>query len=53
MKFKSKDVVICGEEMYIWLLAINSFKKVPLEIVMSLEYAPVPLSLYDTMENDC
>ena len=47
MKCKSKDVVICGEEMYIRLLAINSFKMVPLERVMSLEYAPVPLSLFD------
>ena len=47
VKCKSKDVVISGEEMYIRLLAINSFKKVPLERVMSFENAPVPLSLFD------
>ena len=33
--------------MYIQLLAINSFNKVPLERVMSFENAPVPLSLFD------
>ena len=33
--------------MYLRLLAINSFKKVPLERVMSFENAPVPLSLFD------
>ena len=47
IKCKSKDVEIGGEEMYIRLLAINSFKKVPLERVMSFENAPVPLSLFD------
>ena len=47
VKCKPKDVVIGGEEMYIRLLAINSFKKVPLERVMSFENAPAPLSLFD------
>lgn len=32
--------------MYLCLLAINAFKKVPLERVMSFEYAPCPLSLF-------
>ena len=47
VKCKSKHVVIGGEEIYIRLLAINSFKKVPFEKVMSFEKAPAPLSLFD------
>ena len=47
VKCKSKEVPIGREEMYLRLLAINSFKKVPLERVMSFENAPVPLSLFD------
>lgn len=47
VKCKSKEVPIDGEEMYLRLLAINSFKKVPLERVMSFENAPVRLSPFD------
>ena len=47
VKCKSKEVPIGREEMYLRPLAINSFKKVPLERVMSIENAPVPLSLFD------
>ena len=32
---------------------INSFKKVPLERVMSLEYAHVTIVYLMTVENDC
>lgn len=35
-----------GEEMYLRLLAINAYKKVPLQRVLSFENAPVPLSLF-------
>ena len=38
--------MIDGEDMYMRLLAINTFKKVPLERVLSFENAPVPLSLF-------
>ena len=40
---KSKPVKMNGEEMYLRLLAINSFKKVPLDRVLSFENAHVPL----------
>ena len=37
---------INSEDMYVRLLAINSFKKVPLERVLAFENTPVPLSLF-------
>ena len=43
---KSNNVTINGEVMYLRLLAVNAFKKVPLERVLSFENAPVPLSIY-------
>jgi hypothetical protein len=45
-RFKLNTVPIDGEEMYLRLLAINAFKKVPLDRVLSFENAPVPLSLF-------
>ena len=45
VKVKAKNVVMNGEVMYLRLLAVNSFKKVPLERVLSFENAPVPLSI--------
>jgi len=38
---------IDGEEMYLRLLAINAFKKVPIDRVISFENAHVPLSLFN------
>ena len=35
-----------GEDMYMSLLPINTFKKIPLERVLSIKDAPVPLSLF-------
>ena len=35
-----------GEEMYLRLLAINVYKKVPLERVLAFKNATVPLSLF-------
>ena len=46
IRCKSKDISINGEEMYLRLLAINAYKKVPLERVMAFEIATVPLSLF-------
>lgn len=46
IKTKSKEVPIDGEEMYLRLPSINSFKKVSLERVMSFENSSVPLSLF-------
>ena len=46
VRFKSKDVPMNGEEMYLRLLAINAYKKVPLERVLAFENATVPLSLF-------
>ena len=43
---KPKSVQLNGEEMYLRLLTINSFKKVPLDRVLSFENAHVPLSLF-------
>ena len=46
VKTKSKSIQMNGEQMYLRLLAINAFKKVPLQRVLSFENAPVPLSLF-------
>ncbi|XP_053373036.1 uncharacterized protein LOC123541526 [Mercenaria mercenaria] len=46
IRLESKELPINGEEMYLRLLSINSFKKVPLKRVMAFENAPVPLSLF-------
>ena len=47
VKVRSRNVAICGESMYLRLLAVNTtIKKVPLERVMSFENAPVPLSMF-------
>ena len=35
-----------GEEMYLRLLAINAYNKVPLERVLAFENATMPLSLF-------
>ena len=35
-----------GEEMYLRLLAINAYEKVPLERVLAFENATVPLCLF-------
>ena len=47
VKCKSKEITINGEEMYLRLLAINTYKKVPLERAVSFENAPVPLSFFN------
>lgn len=46
VQIKAKSLNINGEEMYLRLLAINAYKKVPLERVVSFENAPVPLSMF-------
>ena len=46
VRCKTKDIPMNGEEMYLRLLAINAYKKVPLERVLSFENATVPLSLF-------
>ena len=43
---QSKNVTINGEVMYLRLLAMNTFKKVPLERVMFFENVPFPLSMF-------
>ena len=43
---QSKNVTINGEVIYLRLLAMNTFKKVPLERVMSFENAPFPLIMF-------
>ena len=47
---RSNDIHINGEEMYIRLLAINSFKKVSLQRVMILEKALYHLVFLQMME---
>ena len=42
VKVKTKSVVMNGEVMYLRLLAVNSFKKVPSEKVLSVENAQTP-----------
>ena len=46
VRCKAKDIPMNGEEMYLRLLAINAYKKVPLERVLAFENATVPLSLF-------
>lgn len=47
VKIKSKNVSVKGETMYLRLLAVSAIKKVPLQRVMALENAPVPMSIFD------
>ena len=47
VKVKDKNVVMNEEVMCLRLLAVNSFKKVSLERVLSFENAPVPLSIFN------
>ena len=42
---QSKNATINCEVMYLRLLAMNTFEKVPIERVMSFENAPFPLSM--------
>lgn len=46
MKIRANNFSMDGEAMYLRLLTMNSFKKVPLQRVMSFENAPVPLTLF-------
>ena len=43
---KNKEVAMNGEIIYLWLLAVNAIKEVPLERVMAFKNAPVPTSLF-------
>ena len=45
-KSKCSTVPLNGEQVCYRLLAINAFKKVPLERIMSFENSPVPLSIF-------
>lgn len=44
--FKTKSEIISGEVMFQRLLAINAYKKIPLERVFSFENTMVPLSMF-------
>lgn len=44
--FKTKSEIIIGEVMFQRLLAINAYKKIPLERVFSFENTMVPLSMF-------
>lgn len=46
VKVKKRQVSIDGEVMFLRLLAINSYKKVPLQRLMAFENAPAPLSIF-------
>ena len=46
MRCKTKDIPMNGEEMYLRLLAVYAYKKVPLERVLAFENATVPLNIF-------
>ena len=46
VKLKHGDVIIDNEVIYMWLMAINAKKKLPVERVMPFENSTVPLSIF-------
>lgn len=46
VRVKKRAVTMDGEIKYLRLLPVNSRKKVPLSRVMSIENAPIPLSMF-------
>ena len=47
VKMKSKEVIMEIEIIYLYLLADNSKKQIPLERFLAFENTPTPLSMFD------